>query len=279
VRGDLRTPVLVTPDWLRARLGAVVVADVRWYSDGRSGSSAYEAGHIEGAIFVDLDRSLSGPPSLEAGRHPLPDAAQFAEEMSRLGVADGDAVVAYDDAGGIYAARAVWMLRATGHDAAILDGGLTGWTGPIDSVTPPRPRASFSAVPWPSELLASIDEVASGSRMLVDARSGERYRGEGQDPLDPRAGHIPGAVSIPCRENLQPSGEFLPVDLLRRRFEDAGVSDAGELIAYCGSGVTACHDLLAFEWAGLGRGRLFVGSWSQWSNDERRPISTGAEPG
>ena len=277
--GELKTPVVVTPDWLRANLGGVVAADARWYSDGRSGLSAYGARHIEGAIFVDLDGCLSGVPSVEAGRHPLPDAARFAEEMSRLGVADDDIVVAYDDAGGIYEARLVWMLRATGHGAAILDGGLAGWTGPMDSVTPQRSRASFTPVPWPCELLASIEEVASGSRMLVDARNGERYRGDGEDPLDPRAGHIPGAVSIPCRENLQPSGEFLPVDLLRQRFADAGVSDAGELIAYCGSGVTACHDLLAFEWAGLGRGRLFVGSWSQWSNDRRRPIATGADPG
>ena len=127
--------------------------------------------------------------------------------------------------------------------------------------------------------LASIEEVASGPRTLIDARSGERYRGDVEDPLDPQSGHIPGAVSVPCRENLEASGRFLPVETLRERFESAGVGDAGEVTVYCGSGVTACHDLLALEWAGLGRGKLFVGSWSQWSSDPRRPIATGASPG
>ena len=121
--------------------------------------------------------------------------------------------------------------------------------------------------------------MASGPRTLIDARSGERYRGDVEDPLDPQSGHIPGAVSVPCRENLEASGRFLPVETLRERFESAGVSDAGEVTVYCGSGVTACHDLLALEWAGFGRGKLFVGSWSQWSNDPKRPIATGASPG
>jgi thiosulfate/3-mercaptopyruvate sulfurtransferase len=115
--------------------------------------------------------------------------------------------------------------------------------------------------------------------MLVDARTGERYRGEGEDPLDPRSGHIPGALSVPCRENLDASGRFLPAETLRQRFESAGISDASGVTVYCGSGVTACHDLLAFEWAALGLGKLFVGSWSQWSQDPQRPIATGADPG
>jgi len=276
-QGEL--PAVVTPEWLRAASGDVVVADTRWYADGRSGSAAYKAGHIQGAIFVDLDRHLSGPPSAEAGRHPLPEPSQFAEAMGRLGVSDDDRVVAYDDAGGIYAARLVWMLRVSGHAAAILDGGLAGWAAPLEEGTTHRPPGRFTAVAWAGDRLASIEDVASGKRLLVDARSGERYRGEGDDPLDPRSGHIPGALSLPCRENLDATGRFLPVGALRRRFESLGITDAGDVTAYCGSGVTACHDLVALEWAGLGRGKLFVGSWSQWSRDPRRAIATGAAPG
>ena len=142
-------PVRVSPGWLAANLGDVVVADARWYLDGRSGSAAYEAGHIEGAIFVDLDRCLSGPPSPEAGRHPLPEPAQFAEAMSLLGIGDGDTVVAYDDVGGIYAARLVWMLRVTGHAAAILDGGLAAWAGQMDQAVLSRPRHCSASSPGP----------------------------------------------------------------------------------------------------------------------------------
>ncbi len=272
-------PPVVTPAWLRANLARVVVADVRWYSDGRSGLDACESGHIAGAIFVDLDGCLSGPPSAQRGRHPLPDPDGFAEAMSQLGVADDDIVVAYDDAGGIYAARLVWMLRLSGHRAAILDGALGAWPDPLTEGTAARPRAKFSATAWPHELLASIEEVASNQHLVVDARSGERYRGEGDDPLDPRSGHIPGAISLPCRENLDASGRLLPVESLQKRFAAIGIRDAREVTAYCGSGVTACHDLIALEWAGLGRGKLFVGSWSQWSQDVDRPVATGADPG
>lgn len=270
-------PPVVEPGWLRANLDDVVVADVRWYPDGRSGSVTHSSGHIRGSIFVDLDRCASGPPSAESGRHPLPEPADFAEAMSRLGVSDGDRVVAYDDAGGIYAARLVWMLRVTGHDAALLNGGLAAWTDPLDDRPAERPPGVFTPVPWPPGRVATIDEVATTKRMLIDARAGERYRGEGDDPLDPRSGHIPGAVSLPCRENLDGSGRFLPVEKLKERFATAGISDAAQVTAYCGSGVTACHDLLALEWAGLGEGSLFAGSWSQWSRDPRRPVATGPD--
>jgi len=198
--------------------------------------------------------------------------------MSRLGIADADVVVAYDDVGGIYAARLVWMLRVTGHQAAILDGGLGAWRGPMEKGTSNRPAARFASVAWPGAALASIEGVASESGLLIDARSLERYRGDGEDPLDPRSGHIPGAVSVPCRENLDESGRFLSLEALRSRFASLGIRDAAEVTAYCGSGVTACHDLLALEWAGLGSGRLFVGSWSQWSRDLIRPVATGASP-
>ena len=144
--------------------------------------------------------------------------------MRRLGVADDDVVVAYDDAGGVYAARLVWMLRSTGHPAALLDGGLAGWAGELEQgPAAPRPAQPFTSAAWPPDRLASIEEVASGTRLLIDARSGERYRGEGEDPLDQRPGHIPGALSVPCRENLDPSGRLLPAEALRARFVALGI--------------------------------------------------------
>jgi len=270
-------PPVVSAEWLAARLPAVKVADTRWYLDGRSGLAAYRSGHIPGSVFVDLDRWLSGPASPEAGRHPLPAPEVFAEGMSRAGIADADTVVAYDDAGGVIAARLVWMLRVSGHAAALLDGGIGAWAGPLQQAdTHPEP-ALFRPRPWPRERLASIDIVAGRNGLVLDARTRARYRGEG-DPVDPRSGHIPGAVSLPCRENLDAAGHFLPAPELRRRFTEAGVAGTSTVISYCGSGVTACHNLLALELAGLGTGRLFPGSWSQWSRDVTRPVATGDEP-
>jgi thiosulfate/3-mercaptopyruvate sulfurtransferase len=274
-----RLPAVVTPAWLQANLGEVVVVDTRWYADGRTGSAAFASGHIEGAVFVDLDTDLSGPPSDSQGRHPLPEPNRFAQAMASAGISDGDRAVAYDDAGGIYAARLVWMLRVTGHEAALLDGGLAAWGARLEEGTAHRPLGRFTAVAWPAERLASIDDVTASGRLIIDARTAERFRGEGDDPFDPRSGHIPGAISVPCRENLDSSGRFLPVESLRLRFASLGVGDAAEVTAYCGSGVTACHDLLALEWAGLGEGALFVGSWSQWSRDPERPVATGPAPG
>ena len=255
-----------------------VVCDVRWYLDGRPGVDAYRAGHIPGAVFVDLDRWLAGPPSAAEGRHPLPDPDVFAEGMASLGIGDDSVVVAYDDLGGMVAGRLVWMLRVLGRDAALLDGGLSSWTGPLESgwnEPTPRPGA-FTARPWPADRLATADEVASpaGATVVVDARAGDRYRGE-VEPVDPRAGHIPGAVNVPFAENLlAPGGFFRPADELRARFTAAGIDDDTDVVAYCGSGVSACHDLLALEAAGLGPGRLYPGSWSQWSADPSRPVAT-----
>jgi thiosulfate/3-mercaptopyruvate sulfurtransferase len=275
---------LVDAAWLEAKRGDLLLADVRWYLDGRSGRAAYEAGHIPGAIHVDLDRHLAGPASPAAGRHPLPDPAAFAAAMSELGVGDADAVVAYDDAGGAVAARLVWMLRVIGHPAALLDGGLAAWPGPLEAGALARPPARFTATPWPPERLAGIDEVAgvaaAGERLvLLDARAPERYRGE-TEPVDPRPGHIPGARNLPFTGNLDPAtGRYLAGIDLRARYEAAGAGEgAGDVIVYCGSGVTACHDLLALEAAGLGPGRLYPGSWSQWSNDRARPAATGEDP-
>jgi len=227
-------------------------------------------------VFVDLDADLSAPASARAGRHPLPEPEAFAAAMGALGIGDGDTVVAYDDDGGVMAARLVWMLRATGHDAALLDGGIAAWDGPLETETPPRPPATFAPVPWPAERIATADDAADRASVVIDARTRERYLGL-EDPVDPRWGHVPGARSLPCRENLAPDGRFLAADDLRARFEALGVRAGTPVVSYCGSGVTACHNLLAMERAGVGDGRLFPGSWSQWSADERRPVATGED--
>lgn len=269
---------VVDHEWWRTRRDDVVLVDARWYADGRSGRDAYVTGHLPGAIFVDLDTQLSGEPSTSCGRHPLPEPELFSASMGESGIGDGDVVVAYDDAGGVMAARLVWMLRLIGHDAALLDGGTSNYGGALEAGAVTRPATTFTARPWPADRLAGIDEASSREHLVLDARDASRYRGE-PNPLDPRAGHIPGARNVPCRENLSSEGTFKSAEQLRQRFGDAGVTDARDVIVYCGSGVTACHDLLALEHAGLGRGRLFVGSWSQYANDVERPVQTGDAPG
>lgn len=269
----------MTADELAARLqaGDVVVADVRWYLDGRSGRDAYEAGHLPGAVFVDLDEVLAGPPGTGAGRHPLPDPGVFAGALGRLGIGPDVDVVAYDDTGGATAARLWWMLRAVGQSARVLDGGLAGWTGPLE--TGPgaaRPVVARTPVPWPAELVVDADGVAAISEgrvagVLIDARAPERYRGE-VEPIDPRAGHIPGARNVPFADLVDPAtGRFRSEDELRQR-----LGDAEDVVAYCGSGVNACGTLLALEVAGVAGGRLFPGSWSAWSARGDRPIVTGS---
>lgn len=270
-------PPVVDVDWWERRRPDVVTADVRWYLDGRSGADAYASGHLPGAVFVDLERWLARHPDDPAeGRHPLPSPEVFAEGMSRAGVGDDDVVVAYDDAGGTIAARLVWMLRATGHDAAILDGGLPAFGGALEVDAPPVARRSFSARPWPSHLLADAEDATDPANVVLDARDRRRFTGE-EEPVDPRPGHIPGARSVPCRENLDADGRLLPVEQLRSRFLDAGVAAGGgrTVVSYCGSGVTACHNLLALEHAGLGQGRLYVGSWSAYSNTDRPAETSG----
>ena len=217
---------VVDLDWVRAHEARTVLADVRFYLDGRSGRAAYERGHLPGAIFVDLEADLAAPASAADGRHPLPDPGAFAERMATLGVGDGDVVIAYDDAGGVMAARLVWMLRATGHDAALLDGGLDAYAGELATAEPHRPRASLHRpavagrpawpTPWPTAA------VAGPTSVVLDARQPERFRGE-SEPIDPRAGHIPGARSVPCRDNVDDNGRFLPPGALRERFAAAGV--------------------------------------------------------
>ena len=263
--------------WLQEHLREVILVDARWYLDGRSARDAYEQGHIPSAIFVDLDRWLSGPGGPDVGRHPLPEPSVFADAMSALGIGDGTTVIAYDDAGGVIAARIVWMLRALGENAALLDGGFQGYGGSLATGSETLPLAKFSPRPWPQNRLANIDEASDTANTVIDARDVDRFRGE-NEKIDPRAGHIPGAINIPCRENLNPNGTFLPADQIRERFEEAGVREATDVISYCGSGVTACHNLLAMEFVGLGLGKLFPGSWSQYSHATERPVSTGSQP-
>ena len=273
---------IVDPEWLRARLGApgLVIADVRWVPGGAA-RDPFERAHLPGAVSLDLDVDLSAPRARGPGRHPLPPPKAFAATMSAAGIAERDAVVAYDDAGGSIAARLWWMLRVTGHAAAVLDGGLAAWRGSLETgPAEPRVPASFTERAWPAAEVVDVDEVAralSAGTVVLDARAAERYRGE-IEPIDPVAGHIPGARSAPWTENLDPStGRFLPPDELRERF--GALLAMNDVIAYCGSGTTACHDVLAFEIAGLVRPRLYEGSWSDWCSDPARPVAIGPETG
>ncbi|WP_461166231.1 sulfurtransferase [Tsukamurella serpentis] len=266
---------IVDAAWVREHRDRLILADTRCYLDGRSTRDEYVAGHLPGAVYVDLDGFLAGPPSAESGRHPLPDPEVFAAGLARAGIGDGAVVVAYDDVGGVMAARLVWMLRSLGESAALLDGAPQD-LAPLTTDPVPAEQAVFTPRPWPVHRLASIEETADAARSgripVIDARPADRFRGE-NETIDPRAGHIPGAVSVPCRENA-PGGVLLPVDRLRARFAAAGVSGDAEFIAYCGSGVSACHDLITAEHAGLRNGRLYPGSWSQYAGTSL-PVATG----
>jgi thiosulfate/3-mercaptopyruvate sulfurtransferase len=264
-------PPFVDQVWL-AEHPEVVLADVRWYLDGRSGRQAYFAGHLPGAVFVDLSTDLAAPPTAAEGRHPLPSPEHFARAMAELGIGDEDTIVAYDDDAGANAARLVWMLRATGHDAAVLDGGLTAWEGELSTEAPSRAPARFTPREWPQDRLADLDEVAAERVLLVDARAAERFRGE-VEPVDARPGHIPGAVNLVTRENVGADGRLLPDEELRARFAEVDEP----WVSYCGSGVTACLNLLVAERLGLPPGRLYAGSYSQWAATDH-PVETGPTP-
>lgn len=265
---------LVDVDWLASNLDRVSVVDVRSYMDGRSGRDAYAAGHIPGAGFAHLDEDLSAPIGETGGRHPLPDPADFASVMSRLGIDNDTAVVAYDDAGGTIAARLWWMLDNQGVDVAVLDGGIPAWTGELSTQPSTPDPAAFTARPWADGSTLSADQVAERTgtdTIILDARSGARFAGE-PFHVDARYGHIPSAHSAPATANIDPdTGRFETVDQSRERYAAVGALDAGEVVAYCGSGVTACADLLALRRLGV-HARLYVGSWSEWGADTSRPI-------
>jgi thiosulfate/3-mercaptopyruvate sulfurtransferase len=266
---------LAEPNW--------VVLDCRFYlADPQQGEREYLQTHIPGAVFVSLNRDLSSPAIAgKTGRHPLPAVDTAAETFSHLGISDGVQVVAYDDAGGaIAAARLWWMLRWLGHtEVAVLNGGWGLWQKEgrlVRSGVESNPRRTFVPRPRPN-LQVNAAQVAGlaydPNFRLFDSRSAERYRGE-SETIDPVAGHIPGAISAPYADNLQSDGRFRPKDSLRKRFKKLlGDTPAGNCVFYCGSGVTAVHNLLALEYAGLGEARLYPGSWSEWITDPSRPVA------
>ena len=276
-----RTPVVTGP-FIRAadlleRLDEVVLCDLRWSVDGRLGRQQHLEGSLPGAVFVDLDTEVSGPPTEEGGRHPLPDPAAFAAAMGRLGIPDDVPVVAYDQGPGVIAARLVWMLRAIGQPAAVLDGGFAAWPGPVTAGGAVRAPVEREVRDWPPSLVVDTDRVAAlareGSGVLLDARDAARYRGEVDEPGGAPAGHIPGAQSLPGSAHLD-DGRLRPHAELRALYEPTGALERGEVVAYCGSGVSACMDLLALEELGV-VGKLYPGSWSAWSADPTRPVATG----
>ena len=271
---------LVSAAWLRDHVAEpdLRILDVRWYLDGRSGPDAYRRGHVPGAVFCDLEGHLSGKGE-GRGRHPLPDREAFQEAMRGLGVGPTTRVVAYDDLGGMVAGRLWWVLRYFGHDAvALLDGGLQAWGEPLETGDVTPAPGDFVAAPPHLEWTADYEAVRGRSprTLLLDARSGERFRGE-QEPVEPVGGHIPGARSAPFAGNLTPEGRFKSPEELRRRFQDLGVSPDADTVVYCGSGVSACNDLVAMEVAGLTGARLYPGSWSDWSRRDGAEVETGPE--
>ncbi|TQK51385.1 thiosulfate/3-mercaptopyruvate sulfurtransferase [Streptomyces sp. SLBN-118] len=256
-----------------------VLLDIRYQLGGQHGRPDYEAGHIPGAVFVDLDAELAGPPGA-GGRHPLPDPEAFGAAMRRAGVSPDTPVVAYDADKGWGAARAWWLLRWTGHrDVRVLDGGLAAWTGPLETKIPAPAEGTFTPAPGAFAVLDADGAAAlARSGLLLDARAGERYRGE-VEPFDPVAGHVPGAVSAPTSENLDKDGRFLAAGQLASRFAALGAKDASTAVGvYCGSGVSAAQEVIALEIAGF-EPALYAGSWSEWSRDVNRPVATGPLPG
>lgn len=257
------------------------VLDVRWTLAAPDGGPAYAAEHLPGAIYVDLNQDLAASPSAAEGRHPLPTQGSFERAARAWGLAQGEPVVVYDNSSGLAAARAWWLLKHAGvRDVRILDGGLAAWKAegaPLESGEV-HAVASEIDLSWDHMKVVDADEAAEMSRegVLLDARAGERYRGE-SEPIDPRAGHIPGAISAPTQDNLADNGTFLDADALRSRFAGLGVDGSLPVAVYCGSGVTAAHEIAALAEAGIAAA-LYPGSWSQWSNDGERSAALGAAP-
>jgi len=280
---------LVTPDWLAERHedGHTVVVDVRWYLQGKRGIDEYRTGHLPGAHFLDVEGDLSSAPGPgRPGRHPLPSAETFARALARIGVRADSVVVAYDDTGGATAARLWWLLRYFGHDIGrVLDGGIQAWVASGRALETATPEVSHTP---PLQLVTRPELVVDKSRvremterregLLLDARAAERYEGK-VEPIDARPGHIPGAKSAPFAANLTgPGGRFLSGDELARRYAALGVETKRPVVAYCGSGVTACHDILALAIARHENALLYEGSWSEWAADATLPAALGKDP-
>jgi len=276
---------LINVPALAAQLGAgadLVLLDVRWRLGGPPGIDSYRAGHLPGAVYVDLEADLAGPPG-DGGRHPLPAATDFEAAMRRAGLRSGGLAVAYDDGDSMIAARLWWILRYFGHEPVrVLDGGYRAWAAaglPVSRAGARPAQGDFTAKAGGMPLLdhAAAARLAR-SGILLDARAAERYRGEAE-PVDRAAGHIPGAVSAPTAANVTAEGKFRSPAELRGRFAALGVPAQGTAVGvYCGSGVTAAHEVLALQVAGL-PAELYVASWSGWVADPFRPIATGADPG
>ncbi|ALS25689.1 3-mercaptopyruvate sulfurtransferase [Paenibacillus sp. 32O-W] len=280
----------IDPQQLASRLresDAPIVADCRFVlSDPAAGEAAYREGHIPGAVYLDLERTLSAPKRADGrgGRHPLPDPEALAAALGAAGIDRHTPVVAYDDQGGAMAARLVWLLRWLGHEGgtAILDGGFAAWKAagqPVEAGAPAGAQPARTFVPEVRRDMAlSMDDVRQRlgrpGVVLIDSREAPRYRGE-MEPIDPKAGHIPGAVNRFWKDGLDESGRWLPPERQRERFAD--LADADEIVVYCGSGVTACPNVLALEAAGFRNVRLYAGSWSDWVSDPDNPIATGEE--
>ncbi|OQO92085.1 sulfurtransferase [Saccharomonospora piscinae] len=259
------------------------VLDVRWRLNGPPGRSSYEQGHVPGAVFLDVEHDLAGEPGA-AGRHPLPDPATLQHALRSAGVSTGSVVVAYDDGDGSVAARAWWLLRWAGHRrVAVLDGGFAAWTAERRAVSTviPRPRHGDVVVEPGAMPVLDADGAARTARggVLLDARAPQRYTGE-SEPVDPRAGHVPGARNAPFAAHTGDDGRWRSGTELARHFDALGVGELAEAGVYCGSGVTACSVVLALEVSGRDRpAALYAGSWSNWVADPDRPAATGPAPG
>jgi thiosulfate/3-mercaptopyruvate sulfurtransferase len=272
------TPHLSDPSW--------AVIDCRFdLARPGWGREAHAGAHIPGALYAHLDQDLSGPVTAQSGRHPLPDPDTLAERFGQLGIDESVQVIAYDQGPGAYAARLWWLLRWLGHRrTAVLDGGLAAWQqaglslSSIPAVRPARrfmARAGQAPLISTQELVQALPQVEAGQRVLIDARGADRFRGE-NETLDPVAGHVPGARNHPYTANLGPDGRFLPAGELRQLWDErAGGAPSAQLVCMCGSGVTACHNLLALEVAGLTGAALYAGSWSEWIRDPARAVARG----
>ncbi|WP_405220592.1 sulfurtransferase [Lentisalinibacter sediminis] len=270
-----------------AALGAedrLRVVDCRFVlSDPDAGRRAYATGHLPGAVYAHLDNDLAGPVTPRSGRHPLPDPGHFAAVLGAWDIRPDTLVVAYDDASGALASRLWWLLGWVGHGPRrVLDGGIDAWLAaglPLTTAEPSPPRApAYPVQPDPERVAgtdAVIEALAAGIPVL-DARARDRFLGR-QEPIDPVAGHIPGSLNQPFSANLDEDGRFLPAAELAARLARLGVGEGGSAVALCGSGVTACHTILAAAVAGLPEPRLYPGSWSEWIRDPDRPVATGPD--
>lgn len=280
-------PLLVSSAWLAEHLHDpnIRIVDVRWYlfEKDKSGTSEYMRGHIPGAVYMDIDKDLASPPGEGPGRHPLPKPESFAEVAGRAGIGPQTHVVTYDDKGGATAARLWWLLRFFGHDnVSLLDGGINSWIAegrPLESKVPSYAPTTFQVKPR-YEMVVNAETVDllrnDATALVLDVRAAERYEGK-TEPIDPRAGHVPGAKSAPYIGNLREDMSLRAPEELKKRYAELGADKANKIVCYCGSGVNACQTIFALQLAGFDS-VLYEGSWSDWSSQRERPLATGSDP-